>query len=265
MKEKVIYYTDELNDDFAKTEIQRKPLGVKYKYIHKNTLWRVVCFIVYYVVAIPLVFIINKIVHHQRLKNKKVLKQVKKSGYFVYGNHTSHLNDCFSVPVMALPKRAYIICNPDALSIKGLKNIVQMLGAIPLANTLKEHKEMVKCIEQRIKEKQVISIYPEAHIWPYYTKIRPFTNISFKYPVKCNAPVFAITHCFQKRKFSKKPKIISFVDGPFYPNTELSANEASMELRDKVYQVMCDRAKKYSNYEYIKYVKVEEEKEYIEE
>ena len=38
MKEKVIYYTDELNDDFAKTEIQRKPLGVKYKYIQTITI-----------------------------------------------------------------------------------------------------------------------------------------------------------------------------------------------------------------------------------
>lgn len=258
MKEKVIYYSDELNDDFAKTDIKRKPLGAKYKYVHKNILWRAICFIVYYVVAIPLVFLINKIVHHQRIKNKKVLKQAKKSGYFVYGNHTSYLNDCFSVPVMALPKRAYIVCNPDALSIKGIKNIVQMLGAIPLANTLKEHKEMVRCIEQRIKEKQVISIYPEAHIWPYYTKIRPFTSISFKYPVKCNAPVFAITHCFQKRKFSKKPKVISFIDGPFYPNTKLSVNEASEELRNKVYLVMCERAEKNSTYEYIRYIKKEE-------
>lgn len=252
---KTIYYSDELLDDFSNTNIKRKKLGPKFKYVHKNIFWRAICFFIYFIVAIPLVFIINKILNHQKYKNKKVLKQVKNTGYFIYGNHTSCINDVFSVPYLIFPKRNYVVCNPDATSLPLLRNLVQMLGAIPLANTFKEQKEFINCIEKRINQKQVVTIYPEAHIWPFYTKIRNYTYNSFKYAVKLNKPVFSITTCYQKRKILKRPKIVSYVDGPFYPNQNLSINEASKELRDKVYNVMCERVNTYSTYEYYQYIK----------
>ena len=70
--------------------------------------------------------------------------------------------------------------------------------------------------------------------------------------------MFVLTNCYQKRRFSKKPKILTFVDGPFYPNKELSPAEAAKELREIAYNTMCRRACEHSTYEYIRYVKEEE-------
>lgn len=116
----------------------------------------------------------------------------------------------------------------------------------------------LSCIESRIRQNSAIMIYPEAHIWPYYTKIRDFPYPSFEYACRLNKPIFVLTNCYQKRRFSKKPKILTFVDGPFYPNPDLSKKEAAKELREIAYHTMCHRAAEHSTYEYIRYIKEEE-------
>lgn len=255
MKKRVIYYSDELNDDFANTNISAKELGSDFEYNHKNPIWNIFSFILYYFIAIPISIIINKLFNHQKFINKKVLKKCKDQGYIIYSNHTHHLNDCFSNPPLVFPRKNYIIASKDAFSIFGIKNIVQMLGAIPLPTTIKEHRNFSQFIEKKLKEKQIITIYPEAHIWPYYTKIRPFISSSFKYPIKYNVPIFCITHCYKKRRFSNKAKIESYIDGPFFPNANLDLKEASDDLRNQVYQTMCDRSEKHSTYQYVQYIK----------
>ena len=229
-KEKIIYFSDELNDDFASTNIKQIELGEKFKYMHKNVFFRIFEFIIYYLFAAPIVWFIQKFITRQKIVNKKILKKYRNKGYFIYSNHTQLMSDAFSGPLMTFPKKCFVIVNPDATSIKGIRLIVQMLGAIPLPKTVKEHRAFMNCIEIRIKQKSAIMIYPEAHIWPYYTKIRPFKSTSFKYPIKYNTPVFVMTHCYQKSRFFKRPKIISIIDGPFFPNNEININEASVKL-----------------------------------
>ena len=257
-KERVIYYKDELNDDFAGNNIKTKPLGKKFKYVHSNIFWKIYEFILYYLIASPLVYLIQKIYTRQKFVNRKAFKKVKKEGYFMYSNHTQYMNDVYIGPLSNWPKKCFIIANPDATSIKGIRAIVQALGVIPLGVSFKEARNMIKCIETRIKENKAIMIYPEAQIWPYYTKIRPFEYMSFKYPCKLNKPIFVLTNCYQKRRFSKRPKVITYVDGPFYPNMELDVNSAAKELRNIAYDTMVKRASEYSTYEYIKYIKKEE-------
>ena len=125
----------------------------------------------------------------------------------------------------------------------------------PLGGNLNETRQMLTCVEERIGQNNAIMIYPEAHIWPYYTKIRDFPYPSFEYATRLNKPIFVLTNCYQKRRFSKKPKILTFVDGPFYPNLNLKKKEAAKELRDIAYNTMCKRAAAHSTYEYIQYIK----------
>ena len=53
-----------------------------------------------------------------------------------------------------------------------------------------------------------------------------------------------------------KIKIISYIDGPFYPDKNLKIKEATEKLRNEVYEQMKERSKN-SNIEYIKYEKAE--------
>ena len=99
-----------------------------------------------------------------------------------------------------------------------------------------------------------IVIYPEAHLWPYYTKIRNFSSVSFRYPIKYDKPVFTFTTVYKKKKLSKKPKIEIFVDGPFYPNKSLPDKLAQTEMRNIVFNKLNERAC-LSDYEFVKYIK----------
>lgn len=51
---KIIYYENELTDDFAKMGIEIKPLRENYRYIHKGPLWRLFSFILYRIIGQPL-------------------------------------------------------------------------------------------------------------------------------------------------------------------------------------------------------------------
>ena len=108
----------------------------------------------------------------------------------------------------------------------------------------------MSAIKERVNKKGVIMIYPEAHIWPYYTDIRNFRADSFVYPVETNKPVFCFTNVYKKRIIGKRPKVVTYVDGPFYPDPTLTKRENIQNLRNKVYETIKKRVQSNPKYEY---------------
>lgn len=257
MEKKIIYYKDELNDEFSTAQIEPRKIDENYKYEHKNIFWRAFGWLVQNVLSVPIKFIYVKVKFKIRYVGKEKLKPYKKQGYFVYGNHTQSFADTFIITNTIFPKRNFLIVNPENVSMKFLGNIVQMLGAIPIPTKKKAMKNFLESINTKIKKGYSVTIFPEAHIWPYYTKIRPFKDVSFKYPVELNVPVFCVTNTYQSYGKNKdKIQIVTYVDGPFFPNEELPIKERKQDLRNRVYNAMVERSKK-SNIEYIEYRKIE--------
>ena len=255
-KNVTIYYTDELNEEFSTAKITPKIIDEKYTYIHKNPIWNLCSFLLQNVISVPIKILYSKIKFRIKYVGKEKLKTYKKEGYFIYGNHTQAFADTFIPSNPIYPKRNFFIVNPENVSMKFLGNIVQMLGAIPIPSNKQAMKNFLEAINQKIEKGYAITIYPEAHIWPYYTKIRPFKTVSFKYPVEYNTPVFCLTNTYVKSKNSKKPKIITYIDGPFFKDDSLNKKMQKQKLRDTVYECMLKRSKN-SNFEYIKYIKNE--------
>lgn len=256
MKRQTIYYST-YRDNFTTIKLKAKNIDSKYKYVHKNIFYNFFSFVFYRIIAEPLSYLFLKIKHNFKIKNKKVLKGVK-GGYFLYGNHSMAHADPFIPSHITFPKRNYIIVHPDNISQPVVGNIMPMLGALPLPSDLKAYKNFLEAIDFRIKHCNAITIYPEASIWPYYNNVRPFDSTSFNYPIKLNVPVFCMTNTFQKKKFSSQPKVVTYIDGPFYPNKELSLKEQKDDLRDRVLKCMQDRCNKFSTYEYNKFIKKED-------
>lgn len=252
---KIIYYEDELNDEFSEVKIEPRFIDENYKYIHKNPFWNFASFMIQNVLSIPIKFLYPKIKFKIKYIGKEKLKPYKKQGYFIYGNHTQSFSDTFLPSNTMFPKRSYLIVNPENVSMKYVGNIVQMFGAIPIPSNVKGMKKFLETLEKRIKNGYAIIVYPEAHIWPYYTGIRNFKSVSFKYPIQFNTPSFCITNTYQKdEKNPSKVKMISYIDGPFYPNKDLKKKEQQEDLRNQIYKKMLERSKN-SNIEVIKYRK----------
>ena len=113
----------------------------------------------------------------------------------------------------------------------------------------------LKILKKRIDGKKSITVYPEAHIWPYYTGVRPFTDVSFRYPASDGSPVFSFSVLYRKGMFGK-PKMSVYIDGPFYSDKG-SIRERQAELRDKVYDAIDKRTSSEENYRFVEYRKVE--------
>lgn len=257
-EKKVVYYHDELNDEFSTAQIETKYIGENYKYLHKTIFGSIFHAFVYRGIAIPLAFIYLKCKFHHKIIGKEKLKKHKKESYFIYGNHTQIIGDALIPTFVSLNKGTYVIVHPNNVSMKFLGKVTPYLGAIPLPDDLKATRNFIKCLEKRMQQKKAICIYPEAHLWPYYTKIRPFLDKSFHYPIKYNKPVYCFTNTYHKRKHSDKVNIITYVDGPFYADPDLDMEENKIKLRNEVYEAMCNRAKT-SDYEVVEYRKAKDD------
>lgn len=255
---KTVYYSDESNDDFAGTNIKTQKIDKNFNYSHKNPVWNFFAFLAYYVFAVPLVWFFMRVILQVKFVNKKAVKKYKDQPYYMYGNHTGFI-DAFTPNLISLPRRNKIIVGPDSVSIKGLKNFVQMLGAIPTPSDIASTKNFIKAIDETHK-KCNITTYPEAHIWPYYTGIRAFPTTSFSYPAKSNAPVFAFFTAYTKPKgflsFLRKANVTVYISDPIFADENLSVSEKKVQLHDKVFAFF-NECTKYSDYEVIKYVKVD--------
>lgn len=252
---KIIYYEDELNDEFSKSSIEPRIIDENYKYVHKNPLWNLCSFVLQNILSVPIKILYAKIKFRIKYIGKEKIKLYRNEGYFIYGNHTQPFADTFIPSIPMYPKRNFLIVNPVNISLKGTGTLVEMLGAMPIPSNKSAMKNFLEAIKQKMNKGYAITIYPEAHIWPYYTKIRPFKDVSFKYPIQLKKPAFCITNTYQSYgKNNKKIKIVSYIDGPFYPNKELTLKEQQKELRNKIYNCMEERSEN-SNIEHIKYIK----------
>ena len=241
VKGKQFVYTDELNDDFA--GIKRSPyiIGSKYKYKRTTIVWKFVSFIVYRLIMTPFTYLYIKIKFHHKVVGGKLLRANKK-GCFLYGNHTLMMGDAGIPNVINCHKKTYTIVHGNNLSIPIVRTVLKMCGAIPLPNTVGASKNFLAVIKNYIQDNNCIMIYPEAHIWPYYTGIRGFRSGSFRYPIEFNAPTYSITNTFHKKRWFSVPKIITYIDGPFWADSHLSKKEQVEDLRNKVYLKMKERA-----------------------
>ncbi|GAA3630410.1 1-acyl-sn-glycerol-3-phosphate acyltransferase [Lactobacillus hamsteri] len=192
---------------------------------------------------------------HVHVVGKEKLQQIHNQGYFVYGNHTQPMGDVFT-PLTVFPiKNFYAIAGQANWGIPFIGKHLVRYGGLPVGNDIKQSIKLIKAIQTIISDKKgVVLIYPEAHVWPYYTQIRPFDETSMHFPVSLNAPSFTATSTYRKSKLFKRPKITVYIDGPFYPNKNLSKKQAQKNLYEQIWKSLTSRAK-LSNYNYYNYEK----------
>lgn len=247
---KKIYYYDDFDSDVVKSKNQEYVLKENYKWIHKNIFYKSWSYILYAIFFI-FSFIYAKLILRVSIKNRKVLKG--KNSYYLYINHTQEMGDAFVPPIITRYKRPYYIVNKANLGLPFLGKLLSSLGAIVIPDKIHDMLKFRKALKYYGKKHPIV-VYPEAHVWPYYTKIRPFNASSFQLAVEDEMEVYCATTTYQKSYFFKRPKVIIYVDGPFVCNENLCKKEKVKKLKNLVHDKMTDRSKN-SNIEYITYKK----------
>ena len=257
---KTFYYRDELHDDFAGTDINTQRIDGTYRYLTKNPVRKGFAWFLHHIIATPIVFLYNKVGHGERIVGREKLKPYKKTGFFLYGNHTRAGGDGYEPSLVSFPRKAYIIAGPDAVSIPGVRRIVQDLGVIPLPSDTASARHFHEALRDLSEKGCPVAIYPEAHIWPYYTKIRPFPDGSFRYPAEFGKPVFTFTTTYQKRGFLPLQRATVYIDGPFFADPSKNVRENREALREAAYEAMMRRSEEstFARYHYVKVMPPEE-------
>lgn len=253
-EEREVRFYREFTDDFEETAQQNFQLPDDYQWVKTDLLSKILSGLIYFL-AIVFSSVYCPLFLHMSVKGRRNLKGIK-SGFFIYGNHTQPLGDVFIPALTVLPRRIYTVVSPANYGIPVIGKILPYLGALPITDSVKGVKELSKAMEKRLKKFHPVVIYPEAHVWEYCTMIRPFPSTSFKFPVKIDVPAFSMTVTYRKSKLFKKPKMVVYLDGPFYGEGK-SAKERAENLHQKVYNTMVSRSKE-SDFEYISYRKSNE-------
>ena len=258
-KERVFYYASEEDDPIKTDEQERKEkvlLPEGYEFIPKNLFVRLYSAILFRGFKVFARFY-AKFYLHMDVKGREKFKKARGKGYVIYANHTNPFHDAFS-PALVADRRIFTIISPVNLKLPGIGKYLPMIGGIPLGTNPDEKKAMNEAVDKRLKQKKCLVIYPEAHVWPYYTKIRKFPagDKSFKYPVRNGLPIFTMTTTYHKSKVKgqERPDMTVYVDGPFYPDSKLSEDENRAKLAQEAYDSMVKWSKK-SSYEYFDYKK----------
>lgn len=227
------YYTKYTDNHFVKTPIlKEKKIKNNYKYV-PNAIVRFFRDLFYYLIAMPILWIMLKVKYNVKVYGKKNITKLK-GGAILIGNHSHTMDCCFASVNVAFPKRNYIISKKDAVEVVVAKHFTKALGALPLPDETKGLANISKAIDFYLKKGNTVTIYPEACIWPYYTKLRPLPPASFHYAVRSNVPIvpFCLTYRYAKCKnpLSKKPKINITILEPIYPDLSLGTSQAKVQL-----------------------------------
>ena len=261
--ERVFYYESE-EDDPIKTEEQEKKIEVRlpegYEFIPKNPFVRAYSSVLYRIFKLFGQYY-ERGYWQVKVYGREKLKQAKGKGYVLYANHTNPFHDVFG-PAIAVDRRIFTITNPVNLKIPGIGKFLPYIGGLPLGKTKEEKAAFHAAADKRLKQGTCLVIYPEAHLWPYYTKIRkyPAGDKSFVYAARNNLPVFTMVTTYHERKNRKRgdlPRMNIYIDGPFWPDEKKSEKENQAILAKKAYESMVKWSKK-NEYEYFRYIKKSE-------
>ncbi|WP_225047762.1 lysophospholipid acyltransferase family protein [Lacticaseibacillus kribbianus] len=172
---------------------------------------------------------------HARFVNLDVLAPYRNQSLFLYGNHTQEVGDPF-LPMQLVQQPVHTLAGAANRKVPVLGPLLPYGHALLLPQTKAQTRRFLAALQAALTANHAVAIYPEAHVWPYYTGIRPFRAGSFHYPVATNRPSFAFTTTYQKAGCTV------YVDGPFWPDATLPKAKRQAALAAQVQGAMTARA-----------------------
>lgn len=177
-----------------------------------------------------------------RVDDRTIEHPARGTGYMLFCNHTQPVGDALAPTALACPRRAYVLASPANLGIPVLGKLLPTLGALPVPSTLAGLKRFRAAIARRLRDGACVAVYPEAHVWPWCTFVRPFPASAFAFAVENRAPVYCATTTYHPRSAHRKPRAVAILDGPFWPDDTLPKKRAKEKLRDEVHARMVERS-----------------------
>lgn len=242
----IIHYTD-TNDDIVITPQQNFRLGDDYQWQHRALITQIQ-HLFQFIISLFAKFYCRWILHIHYV-NRQILSE-QKQGCYLYANHTQQTGDAFSP--FCVSKHPAIIISASNLGIPVIGKLLTTAGALPIPSTLHQLKAFEAAVDQHVDAGDTLVIYPEAHLWPYATQIRPLDKTSFHYPANHPAPVYTMTTTYQQSHWHRHPNVTVYLDGPIQPDLSLKKKARQEKLCEQVRSQLIKRSQN-STYQYVIY------------
>lgn len=221
----------------AKTE-QGKWMRKKSK--RKNIIFRALSGLFYFGVG-PFLYLINKSVYGIKIKNRRYLRELKKSGFITVCNHV-HPLDSTMCALAAFPRKLNITAIRQNFGIPVAGVLVKAFGAIPVPVDIPEFHVFFYELCRRLNKGEVIHFFPEGELINYCDRMRQFKNGPFRLAVMSDSPILPLVITYRqrvsKRGVNKRPFFNITLAKPQYRDKLLDKPDAERKLKEDVENAM---------------------------
>lgn len=194
-------------------------VDTNYKFITNNIFFKMISNILLYLIAIPILYIFDKIVFGYKIKGRENLKEVKGAKITIC-NHI-HILDCTMCAIAVAPTKLFFPTISDNFRIPVVKTLIKLLNAVPIPKGIKAKEKFIDALKKLIENDKTIHFYPEANLIPYDRQIRKFKRGAFKIAVENNIPILPMVFTYREPKgirkiFNKKPLLTLNILKPIY-------------------------------------------------
>lgn len=207
-----------------------------YKYIIDNKLFNAFSDLLA-IIATPILWIINSVLFGFDVQGVDNLRKVS-GGKVTISNHI-HPMDCTMNGLINFPERTYFPTLATNFKIPFIRHLIRILYAIPIPKKVTQKEKFFEEIKKALLDGKTVHMYPEAALWPYYEKLRPFKKGAFKMAVDANCPIVPILYEFKEPEgilalYKRKKCIHARVLEPVYPNLSLKEYDRIEDLQNRV-------------------------------
>lgn len=234
--------TDARNDKKFRT---KDALRMRRKIVNKSRILNFSSWILYYFIALPLLFFYTTFGMGLKIKGKRNMKKIKKTGAISVSNHV-HVIDCAMNALAMSPRRVHFTAMQENFDIPIAGKLLWLLGAMMVPKDHKYVNLFFDEVNTLAKKGRVIHVYPEAHLVNYYGGLREFKRGAFKMACDSQVPILPIVISWRKRKglwkliLPSKPCATLTVGEPITPDYTLLQRAQEIDLQERTERRMQD-------------------------
>ena len=186
---------EDIDDIASEFRICDFNIDKNYEYVKTDFLFNLISNIVYYVIAIPILTVLIKILYNFRIEGKENIDKIEK-GAISISNHVLVL-DCAMIGLaFGRKKKVFYTTQEESFKIPFVRKLIKLLRAIPIPKKIENQKNFIKEINNQLNENNIIHFYPEAILKTYCEEIRNFKNGAFNLAIKNNVQILPLVFVF---------------------------------------------------------------------
>lgn len=230
-------------EDFKRAAVAKQKEQKRYrKLLVQSWVKRAASWVVYYMIALPVLTIYLRVFRGVKIKNRKNIKAIK-GGAVMVSNHVHTLDSVMSA-ITVFPKKPVFTSIKSNFDLPVAGRLVNILGSTPVPETPSEMKVFFYELSKQVRKGRIVHFFPEGELIKGDRKLRDFKRGAFMLAEETKSPILPVGISFHDKQsvfpLFGKDRIVINVGKPIYPDAFKLKRESIEHLSDESYDSMDD-------------------------